>query len=285
MKKIATVIICLISVLFFTLPVSACDDGVLKLVNVSLAEQYYAVAVAKNNPDLKEQINSVLDRLLDKGADTKDGKVTFDKIYNEETAAVKNGELKPVMPLLMSSGGNRQNEFVVATNVYEPPFAYIVDTSFGGIDIRIAKIIADELGKELVVLHMDHSEILNSVADGTADAAISALSVTSDSRKIIDFSKPYYTTYLQIAVATDDNTFNRLATEAQVSEVLEGLENVNAGAVSSRTGYTYLTDRLPEEATVKYNTIISAVRALVNGEINIVCADRDLLLSAMDFIS
>ena len=45
-------------------------------------------------------------------------------------------------------------QLVVATNAEFPPFESISGDKYVGIDIEIAKIIADELGMELVIDNM-----------------------------------------------------------------------------------------------------------------------------------
>ena len=50
---------------------------------------------------------------------------------------------------------------------------------FAGADMELARLIAERMGVELVIVPMEFTEVLSSVAGGTYDLAVSALSFTS----------------------------------------------------------------------------------------------------------
>lgn len=49
---------------------------------------------------------------------------------------------------------------VVATNAAFEPFEYTKGEDYYGIDMEIAKLLADELGKELVIENMDFDAVV-----------------------------------------------------------------------------------------------------------------------------
>ncbi|MCO0832319.1 ABC transporter substrate-binding protein/permease [Fructobacillus sp. W13] len=62
-----------------------------------------------------------------------------------------------------------------------------------GLDIDVAKQIADDLGVKLEIKNMDFGSVLAAIQTGKADIAIAALSPTAERRQSVDFSNIYYT--------------------------------------------------------------------------------------------
>ena len=61
-----------------------------------------------------------------------------------------------------------------------------------GYDVQIAKIIAIELGKELVIEKISWDGLILSLQSGQIDAIIAGMSPTNERKKEIDFSQVYY---------------------------------------------------------------------------------------------
>ncbi len=70
----------------------------------------------------------------------------------------------------------------------------------GGYDIEIAKIIADKLGKKLVVVKTAWDGLTPAVQSGTIDAIIAGMSPTAERKETIDFSDNYYKSDLVMVV-------------------------------------------------------------------------------------
>lgn len=70
----------------------------------------------------------------------------------------------------------------------------------GGYDVQIAKKIADELGRELVIVKTDWDGLLPSVNSGIVDAIIAGMSPTEERKEQIDFSDNYYNSDLVMVV-------------------------------------------------------------------------------------
>ena len=94
-----------------------------------------------------------------------------------------------------------QGELVVGTKE-APPFAMkAADGTWNGISIDLWRRVADELH-----LHYRFAEeptvqvLINGVTEGRFDIAVAALTVTAKRARIIDFTQPFYTTGLGIAV-------------------------------------------------------------------------------------
>jgi putative lysine transport system substrate-binding protein len=113
----------------------------------------------------------------------------------------------------------------------------------GGYDVEIAKIIADGLGRELVIVKTAWDGLVPAVQSGTIDAIIAGMSPTEERWKTIDFSDHYYKSDLVMVVkkgspyegATSIQDFSGAKITAQLNtfhytviEQIEGVEKVPA---------------------------------------------------------
>ncbi len=73
----------------------------------------------------------------------------------------------------------------------------------GGYDVEIAKIIAEALGKELVIVKTEWDGLIPAVNSGKIDAVIAGMSPTEERKFSVDFSDPYYESDLVIVVKAD----------------------------------------------------------------------------------
>ena len=91
-------------------------------------------------------------------------------------------------------------ELVIATR-HVPPFAIRgAEGSWTGITIELWDRIAGRLGVPFRYQDMGLAEMLDAVAEGRADAAAAALTITAEREGRVDFSHPYLTSGLGIAV-------------------------------------------------------------------------------------
>ncbi|HOB12485.1 MAG TPA: transporter substrate-binding domain-containing protein [Syntrophomonadaceae bacterium] len=70
----------------------------------------------------------------------------------------------------------------------------------GGYDVEIAKLIAQGLGRELVIVKTAWDGLVPAVQSGTIDAIIAGMSPTAERKKTIDFTDNYYKSDLVMVV-------------------------------------------------------------------------------------
>lgn len=112
-----------------------------------------------------------------------------------------------------NSAEKEDNIFRVGMEAGYPPFNWTqMDSSngavriqgaaeyAGGYDVEIAKIIAEHLGKELVVVKTEWEGLIPALNSGKIDAIIAGMSPTEERKESIDFSDPYYNSELVIVV-------------------------------------------------------------------------------------
>ncbi|GIX47324.1 MAG: amino acid ABC transporter substrate-binding protein [Candidatus Tectimicrobiota bacterium] len=94
-----------------------------------------------------------------------------------------------------------QRSLVVGTKE-APPFAMKrPDGTWEGISIELWQAMAQALNLPYELRELDLQGLLEGVAAGELDAAVAALTVTAAREKVMDFTHPFYTTGLGIAVA------------------------------------------------------------------------------------
>ena len=149
MKKIISLFLVVVMLLTTLVVFASCgdkEDGADGSSKVKVYETYdltsekYAFAVAKENTALKTAANELLAELKANGELDKiinsffDGSATF--TYANPVSSVP-------------TGADRENYLIVATNAYFPPFEYYEGDKLSGVDMKIASLLAEKLGKTL----------------------------------------------------------------------------------------------------------------------------------------
>ena len=173
-----------------------------------------------------------------------------------------------------------KDQLVVATNAEFEPFEYKEGNKFYGIDMEIAKLLADKLGKELVIVDMAFDAVLLSVQQQKADIGMAGLTVTDERAKQVDFCDSYYNAAQKLVVKADDTTFDNCKTKEDVDKILQGFDSsVLIGGQNGTTGQYYVEGSedfgfTKLNATWKgYANGSLAVQDLINGGVNYVIID------------
>ena len=78
------------------------------------------------------------------------------------------------------------------THATEPPHSYVTEAGeYAGLDVDLARKVADRMGRRLVVEGVEFSDIIPRLKAGTADFAISTITITDARKRDVDFSIPY----------------------------------------------------------------------------------------------
>ena len=242
------------------------DVKAAKVIAIDLTNENYAFGVDKAQPELLEKTNAFIDKILSNG--------TFDEICSRYSSG---GE-----PVLVKSAAkdSSKDQLVVATNAAFEPFEYTVGDSYAGIDMEIAKLLADELGKELVIDNMDFDAVCLSVGQHKCDIAMAGLTVNPDREASVTFSKTYYKASQKVVVKGDDTTFDDCKTADDVLKKLQSFDaSVKIGYQNGTTGGMYINNESDYasnnlKVTGKgYKNGSLAIQDLINGNINYVIID------------
>ena len=194
----------------------------IKIVDIALTTEQYAYGVDKNQAELLTSINAFLATIKQNGT----LKAIFDKYdaleYDDEGNVIGGDENIVGIESATKDANNQAGQLVVATNAAFAPYEYKKGDKFVGIDMEIAKLIADHLGLQLVIEDMDFDAVVTSVGKNGVDVAMAGLSVTATRKQSVNFSDPYYEGAYQVLVVKKDNTeFDACTTKAQVEEILK----------------------------------------------------------------
>ena len=242
------------------------DVKAAKVIGIDLTNENYAFGVDKAQPELLAKTNAFIDKILSNG--------TFDEICSRYSSG---GE-----PVLVKSAAkdSSKDQLVVATNAAFEPFEYTVGDSYAGIDMEIAKLLADELGKELVIDNMDFDAVCLSVGQHKCDIAMAGLTVNPDREASVTFSKTYYKASQKVVVKGDDTTFDDCKTADDVLKKLQSFDaSVKIGYQNGTTGGMYINNESDYasnnlKVTGKgYKNGSLAIQDLINGNINYVIID------------
>jgi len=86
-----------------------------------------------------------------------------------------------------------RGKLILGTSADWPPFEYIDrNGQYAGIDIEIAKRIAQKLGVQLEVKDMKFAALIEALKKGDIDIILADMTPTADREKEVDFSLPYY---------------------------------------------------------------------------------------------
>ena len=106
--------------------------------------------------------------------------------------------------------------------------------------MEIAALLAAELGKELVIKHMDFDSVCLAVGQGKCDIAMAGLTVSEEREEHVTFSEDYYTASQRIIVKSNDTTFANCKSAADIEAVLKNLDkNTKVGVQNGTTGQLY----------------------------------------------
>lgn len=169
----------------------------LRILNEIFKEESYAGIVAKENMGLLDSVNIALIQMRAMGV--------YDSIFDSYIG----GQTKYHVAQDSVTGPL----FRVATNAEFPPFEFRCQKrGVVGIDIEIARYVANYLGRPLEIVDMDFDDIIDSIKAGKADLGLAAFSVTEERGQVINFTDHYATSKIVVMVRSgeEESTFQRI---------------------------------------------------------------------------
>lgn len=275
-KKIIAVILAVITV---TACFAACskDDAKpndtdtnaaskVKVIDINLSDEEYALGVDKENAELLEQANAFIKEIKENGK--------LDEICNRYF-----GDGEPV-GVTSAVEDPAKDQLIVATNAEFEPFEYKQGDQFCGIDMEIVQAFAQSIGKELVIKDMKFDAVVLSVQQQKADLAAAGLTVNPTRAEQVNFTESYYSASQQLIVKGDDTKFDACQSADDIVAILNEFDaSVKIGGQNGTTGQSYVQG--DEEfgfaglkATfVGYDNGSLAVQDLINGGVDYVIID------------
>ena len=237
-----------------------------KVIDVELTSEEYAFGVDKNQPELLDEVNTFIAEIKANG--------TFEEICDRYF-----GDGEPVAVESAAEDASK-DQLVVATNAEFAPFEYMEGDKYYGIDMEIAKALADHLGKELVIVNMSFDAVCLSVGQSKCDIAMAGLTITEDRKEAVNFTDSYYNAAQKIVVKSDNTEFDECATAEDVAAILNEKDNTTkVGFQAGTTGQFYTEGDADwgfdgyAVTAVGYDNGSLAVQDMLNGNLDYVIID------------
>ena len=166
--------------------------------------------------------------------------------------------------LIMLCGcGRNKDELVMVTEAGFAPFEYYQNNEIVGVDVEIAKEIANKMGKKLVIKDVAFDSIINEVKSGKADIGAAGISYTEERSKQVDFSSDYFTSKIIVIVKDSDNEidFNNLGTKKIAVQL-------------GSTADTFVTNNYKNATITRQKKYLAAIEDLKNDKVDCVVMDE-----------
>ncbi len=239
-----------------------------KVIEIDLTQEQYAFGVDKDQSDLLEDVNAFIAQIKEDG--------TLDAICEKYYGG---GTPEPVESAVLDES---KDQLVVATNAAFEPFEYMQGDKYVGIDMEIAKLLADYLNKELVINNMDFDAVCLSVGQHKCDIAMAGLTINEERKESVNFSDPYYEASQRVIVSGDDTTFDACKTAEDVEKILNSYDSATkVGYQNGTTGQFYVQGDEGwgfagfKVSGVGYKNGSLAVQDMINGNLDFVIIDKD----------
>ena len=142
-----------------------------------------------------------------------------------------------------------------AVQIYSTNYRPVRRSFANGYDVMVAKKIAEQLGKELVIVKMEWDALVPAVKAGSVDLIIAGMSPTAERKEEIDFSDAYYQSNLVLVVRKDGKYANATS-----------LESFRGATIAAQQGTFHdkaLEEQGPDHGIIRH-TPLSDFPALIN---------------------
>lgn len=275
MKKLSALILTIALAVVGAIGLTACNNETTTVMTlgIDLTTEQYGIAVNKDNAELLQSVNTFL---AEKDAEIQAimSKYMADGVDLESAEFGMNIQTEPT---------SSDNELLVATELGFAPFEYTIGNKIAGIDMEIAQLFAEYIGKTLVVVNMDFDAVVNSVSDGKYDMGFAGLTINEDRKEQVNFSNPYIDATQTLVLKSDDKTFASCKTKEDVEKVFATLSGAAAqcGGQIATTSYFYIAgdesfgyDGFANLTYNSYSNAALAVQDMLNGNISFVVVDK-----------
>ncbi len=161
---------------------------------------------------------------------------------------------------LVSSG-----TLTVCSDVPYPPFEFEKGGEYTGFDMDLIKEIAKGMDLKVSVkdVGFDGLQSGSALAAGTCDIGASAMTITKEREKNLDFSEPYY-----------DSLQSLLVPKGSDIKDIKDLDGKTVGVQQGTTGEKYAKENVPKGAELKsYPSDAELFPALQSGGVDVVLQD------------
>lgn len=168
-----------------------------------------------------------------------------------------------VCVICLTGCGTRDDTLVMVTEAGFAPYEYYDNGEIVGVDVDIAREIAKEMGKKLVVKDVAFDSIINEVKTGKADFGAAGISYTDERAKQVDFSINYSTSNQVVVVKNGSN--------------IRDVNNIDGKRIAVQLGSvadTYVTSNFKNSEIIREKKYLAAIEDLKSGKADCVVMDE-----------
>ncbi|MFD4840739.1 transporter substrate-binding domain-containing protein [Achromobacter sp. NPDC058515] len=130
--------------------------------------------------------------------------------------------------LAWSAGSAHAQETIRAvTDATFPPMEFVKDGKRTGFDIELVEALAGAMGKKVEWIDIDFKGLIPALQAGRADIAVSAIYITPERSKVVDFTDSYYAGGLVVLTKTDSPIKTLKDLDGRKVSVQVGTKSVN----------------------------------------------------------
>lgn len=157
-------------------------------------------------------------------------------------------------------------KITIATSPDFPPFESLEGGEIVGIEVDIMKLIAADLGVDVVFEQMDFDSVLPGIQAGKFDVGMSGITVTEKRKENADFTMPYFMASQAIVVLADSDITCKADLEGKKISVQTGT-----------TAESYCTENGYEVLAFQANN--DAASALLTGKVDAWVVDNEVAVA------
>ena len=143
------------------------------------------------------------------------------------------------------------------------PYEYYSDGKIVGVDVDIAREIAREMGKKLVVKDVAFDSIITEVKSGKSDIGAAGISYTEERARSVDFSINY-TESKQVVVVRKNGR-------------VQNVDSINGKKIAVQLGSIadmFVSDEYSDSVIVRQKKYLAAIQDLKDGKVDCVVMDE-----------
>ena len=128
----------------------------------------------------------------------------------------------------------------IVTDPTFPPMEFTKDGKRTGFDIELTEAVAAAMGRKIEWIDIDFKGLIPALVSNRADLAMSAIYITDERKKVVDFSDPYFAGGLVV-----------LTTRAGSIKTLKDLDGKKVSVQVGTKSVGYLKDNHPKVERVE----------------------------------
>ncbi|MCP0885976.1 amino acid ABC transporter substrate-binding protein/permease [Ligilactobacillus sp. WILCCON 0076] len=136
-----------------------------------------------------------------------------------------------------------EKTYTIATDVTFPPFVYAnSNNKYVGIDMELIKAVAKKEGFKVEIKPIGFNAAIQAVQSGQVDGMIAGMSITTERKKTFDFSNPYYSSGIVMAVKKGSKVTSLKQLKGKTVAIKTGTSGADyANSIKKKYGFKTVT--------------------------------------------